>query len=154
MSSLFEFANLFGVLVTVAVLYESLGALALFLFASSIFRSDRIGFAVAWLALFASWQRGEPWPYLPLIMIVAAVPLFVLARFGFLAMCTCFISASLLRLPLTADPARWYFARSCFVLAIPLAISIYGFRAAQASRPAFGADVEESEAGSLHPCDT
>jgi len=106
-------------------------------------RSERISFAVVGLVVFLAQQGNVYKWYDELLAIFVSLLLVVLlARFGFLALFVCSTTLFVVGAgAITANPGQWYFARSCFVLAITLAIAVYGFRAALAGRSPFGGEV-------------
>ena len=78
------------------------------------------------------------WVALPFSIIVVALSLIVLTRFGLLALFVFnayYILLSLL--PVTLDFSRWYIGRSLFLLLVLIGVAVYGFRAALAGRAAF-----------------
>ena len=84
-------------------------------------------------------KSGENfWVALPFALIVVALSLIVLIRFGLLALFVFNLYLSLLSLlPVTLDFSRWYIGRSLLLLLILIGLAVYGFRAALAGRPAF-----------------
>ena len=78
------------------------------------------------------------WVALPFALIVVALSLIVLLRFGLLALFVFNVYSSLLSaLPVTLDFSRWYIGRSLFLVLILIGLAAYGFRAALAGRAAF-----------------
>ena len=78
-----------------------------------------------------------------LIFVLAAplVGLTVFLRVGLLAYATIFFTDVLVRVPLTLDPAVWFFGRSLLVLLMLAALATYAFVVSLGSRPAFGSTV-------------
>jgi hypothetical protein len=78
------------------------------------------------------------WVALPFTILVVALSLIVLIRFGLLALFVFYVYISLLSLlPVTLDFSRWYIGRSLFLLLLLIGLTVYGFRAALAGRSAF-----------------
>jgi hypothetical protein len=78
------------------------------------------------------------WVALPFALISVALSLFVLIRFGLLALYVFNVYSSLLTLlPVTLDFSRWYIGRSLLLLLVLIGLAVYGFRAALAGRAAF-----------------
>jgi hypothetical protein len=68
-------------------------------------------------------------------------------RYGVLAGATAaYVEVILNNGPLTASLSRWYFGRSCFLLAWVLAIALYGFRTSLGNQAAFGDGLLEATA--------
>jgi serine/threonine protein kinase len=83
------------------------------------------------------------WVTLPLY---AALLVFVLMRFGLLALIVAFsVAATLGNFPLTMDLSTWYAGSSLFALAGVLAPTAYAFYTALAGRPLFKAGFLDSE---------
>ena len=65
----------------------------------------------------------------------AAIAVFVLLRFGFLAFATGFFLHYLCSgVPLTLDPSKWYFGHSAVVMALAAGLILFGFATALAGR--------------------
>jgi hypothetical protein len=76
---------------------------------------------------------------IPIALVSSAMFIFVLFRFGILAVTAAMFTSHLIAdCLLTVDPGRWYFRSSALVLVILAALAVHGFRAALAGRPAFG----------------
>jgi hypothetical protein len=75
------------------------------------------------------------------LVFVVAAPLLIFAiffRVGLLALFAIFVTDVFLRIPITLDPAAWYFGHSLVVLLILGALAVYGFLVSLGGRPAFG----------------
>jgi hypothetical protein len=71
---------------------------------------------------------GPLWARMLFGLMVGAVVLILLFRFGLLALSAAFYAYSFLRrVPVTLDPSAWYFGRSTFAIALLIAIALYGF---------------------------
>ena len=68
----------------------------------------------------------------------SAASVFLLIRFGVLALAFAYLFEVCLRFPLTADPSAWYATMMLMPLLFMAALALYGFRTALAGRPAFG----------------
>jgi len=78
------------------------------------------------------------WVALPFTILIVALSLIVLIRFGLLALFVFNLYFFLLSLfPVTLDFSRWYIGRSLFLLLVLIGLAVYGFRAALAGRAAF-----------------
>ena len=73
------------------------------------------------------------------IAINSAAAVFLLIRFGVLALAFAYLFNHYLDFPLTTDPSAWYATLMLLPLLILAGFAIYGFRIALAGRPAFGA---------------
>jgi hypothetical protein len=83
------------------------------------------------------------WVTLPLY---SALLVFVLMRFGLLALIVAFsVAGTLGNFPLTADFSTWYAGSSLFAIANVLALTGYGLYAALAGRPLFKAAFLDSD---------
>ena len=75
----------------------------------------------------------------PMALVVAALFVAVLLRFGLLALAVAqFVFLLLESFPFTMDFSLWYAGRSLFALLIILGLAFYGFRTALAGQPIFG----------------
>jgi hypothetical protein len=125
---------LFGVIITLVTLS--------LLFLARVFLRKQwlaVGLTGLILTILNLGSSGENfWVALPFALIVVALSLIVLIRFGLLALFVFNVYSSLLSLlPVTLDFSRWYIGRSLFLLLILIGLAVYGFRAALAGRPAF-----------------
>ena len=92
------------------------------------------GGAIGWLAI--AWQ--------------VAVILFVLVRFGLLAMIFLNVFANgLTSLPIGLDPSAWYAGYSVVSLLALIALAVYGFSISLAGRRVFSETLLDGEAGGL-----
>jgi len=73
-------------------------------------------------------------------VIVAALVLIALLRYGLLTLIVAFSTQNLLQgFPIALDPSRWYFMRGFVPATIVLALAVYGFRTSFGRRPVFAA---------------
>jgi hypothetical protein len=91
------------------------------------------------LAILNLGSTGENfWVALPFSILMVALSLIVLIRFGLFALFVFNVYWSLLSFfPVTLDFSRWYIGRSLLLLLILIGVAVYGFRAALAGRAAF-----------------
>ena len=74
----------------------------------------------------------------------AAILVFILARFGPLAMAaTLFLNNFASSVPLDLRSGTWYFGHGLFGFAVGAALAIYGFRMATVGQPLFAGMMEE-----------
>jgi serine/threonine-protein kinase len=121
--------------------FAAVGIMFLFFLASSIFRRRKwLGAIPLGFLFFLLNVSGENLAIeIPFAVLIATIFVFVVLRFGLLAVAVAGLVGTLLRLsPITLDLSRWYAARSLFALAIIVAIALYGFRIALGKRPVFG----------------
>jgi hypothetical protein len=77
-------------------------------------------------------------------VIMAALTITVLLRFGLLATVIAFSVESILTgFPIALDPSRWYFARGLIPVLLCVALALYGFRTSFGNRPIFAAFTAE-----------
>jgi hypothetical protein len=77
-------------------------------------------------------------------LVVSAAFIFVILRFGLLALVFANYFGHMLQFPLTTDSSAWYAGTSLFVLLFLAALAVYGFRIALAGRPMFsGAGLDD-----------
>jgi hypothetical protein len=70
--------------------------------------------------------------------LLTTIILFVLLRFGLLALVSCFLFLLLfLNYPITSDFSAWYIEATVFVLAVSIGLAIYGFYISLAGQPLF-----------------
>jgi len=82
----------------------------------------------------------------PNVILTAALCVFLLVRFGILALAIgVFVTSLLLNYPMTLDFSRWYASRTAFVLAVLVGMALYGFRSALAGRPFLGKSLLDEE---------
>ena len=134
-----EAASIFFALQNDAV-FAAVGMMFLFFLAAAIFRRKWLGALPVGL-LFAMLNVSEEnlAIELPFAILMAILLVFVVLRFGLLAVAVGGVVAPLLtNSPITLDFSRWYAGRSLFALAVVVAIALYGFRVALGRRPVFG----------------
>jgi hypothetical protein len=75
----------------------------------------------------------------PITALQVALEVFVLVRFGLLAIMITFLLPNLtVFVPITLKLSYWYGGRSLFVLLFIVALALCAFRMALAGRPVFG----------------
>jgi protein kinase-like protein len=120
--------------------FAAVGMMFLFFLVSSIFRRKWLGAVPLGLLFFLMNVSGENVAIeFPFAVLMAILLVFVVLRFGLLAVAVGGLVAPLLtNSPITLDFSRWYAGRSLFALAVVAAIALYGFRVALGRRPVFG----------------
>jgi len=130
---------------------ESLFLLLFFFLLRTMFRRLWLAAAafivVFSLFIFRSTGFGQlslfDWVTVPLF---AALLVFILTRFGVLALLVAFsVSTALQDFPLTADLSTWYAGSSLFAIASVLALTAYALYTALAGRPLFRAGFLDSD---------
>ncbi len=72
----------------------------------------------------------------PFAILTTAITMFVLLRFGMLALTVAvFTNALLVAFPITLDLSRWYAPNSLLMFTVLLALLLYGLRTALGNRP-------------------
>jgi Protein kinase domain len=131
-----------------------------------LFRSAAVqvffGLAVMFLMMFLRWvlrkgwlaaaalvilmtavavlSNALPWYVAPVVLAVWALLLFVLLRFGLIAICTALMTSVLVdSFPITTDASAWYAGVGYFAAGLAFALAAFGFRIALAGKPMFGA---------------
>jgi hypothetical protein len=125
-----------------AVAYALVIVFALFL-TRILLRSRWLAIAATGLVLVVINMGGENLSVeFPIALVIAALTLIVLLRFGLLALAVSqFTFFFLMHFPYTFDFSRWYAGRSLFALLIVLGLALFGFRTALAGQPMFGSAV-------------
>jgi hypothetical protein len=129
--------------------FAAVGIMFLFFLASSVFRRRKwLGAVPLGFLFFLLNVSGENLAIeIPFAVLIATVLVFVVLRFGLLAVAVAGLVGTLLRLsPITLDFSRWYAGRSLFALAIVAAIALVGFRLALGRRPVLGMAALETDA--------
>jgi hypothetical protein len=105
-----------------------------------ILRQRWLAIAATGLVLVVINMGGENFSVeFPMALVVAALILAVLLRFGLLALAVAQFTFSLLAsFPYILGFSRWYAGRSLFALLVILALAFFGFRTALAGQPIFG----------------
>ncbi len=80
-----------------------------------------------------------------LAALVSAVTLFVLVRFGLLAVTACLMMRLLYSVPITLNPSVWYAGRSYLVLLAVTGLAAYGFAVAL-DRPSASVEAASAKA--------
>jgi serine/threonine protein kinase/MFS family permease len=128
------------------VIFLSLTVLFVLLLLRIVLRKDwaAIGVCALFVAIFSIDQSGN----LPIQFIsgglATAIILFVLVRFGLLALTACFLFLFLLQqYPISSDFSVWYIEATIFALGLAVCLAIYGFYISLAGQPLFGAKLLE-----------
>ena len=105
-----------------------------------VLRRHWLAIAATGVVLVVQNMGGENFSVeFPMALVVAALSIIVLLRFGLLALTAAqFIFLLLVSFPFTLNFSLWYAGRSMFAMLIILALAFFGFRIALAGRPVFG----------------
>jgi Protein kinase domain len=124
---------------------RALGITTLLVLAMVLLRRKWLAIALAVILLVALTLSGENYAVeLPAGIAIAALTIFVAARYGILALAFAyFTSVMLADAPVTLDMSRWYAGRGLFLVGLVVALAVYAFRVALGGRPAFGSTVLE-----------
>ena len=130
--------------------FYAMGILLTLLFLRILFRSER-GAIAAFLVVFTATltlvqlqNANFAIAWIPISLHVALV-LFMLVRFGFLALLAQMTVLLLAHhFPLTLDTDNWYFAHGMFAVVVIAGIVLYGFHASQVGRSSSGALASKS----------
>jgi serine/threonine protein kinase len=133
-----SFASVFLVLIF-SCLLTNLGLVGLLLFLRVILRNDKATIAASVLLLALTMlTRVSIWGFIYLL-VLSAIVLFVLMRFGFLAACFSNLTALIFyNLPITLEASAWFKVYGYVALAIFAAIVLYAFYYSLGGRPMFG----------------
>ncbi len=119
---------------------RGLGIVTVLVLAQVLLRRRWLAVAFVGLLLVALALSGENYAVeLPLGIVIAALTIFVAARYGILALCFSYFASLLLTVaPLSPDLSRWYAGRGLFLAGAVAALAIYAFRVSLGGKPAFG----------------
>ena len=119
--------------------FAAIGMMFLFFLASSLFRKKWLGAIPLGLLFALLHMSGENLAIeVPFAVLIAILLVFVVLRFGLLAVAVGGVVAPFLTSsPITLDFSQWYAGRSLFALAVVVTIALYGFRVALGRRPVF-----------------
>ena len=106
-----------------------------------VLRRRWLAAAVATVLLVALSLSGENYAVeLPAGLLIAAITIAVVARFGVLALCFAyFANLVLMQAPLTLDFSRWHAGRGLFLAGVVVALAVWAFRVALGGKPAIAA---------------
>ena len=122
----------------VDALFRSLGILFLIFLARTIVRKQWLAAALIITALAGILAANAARPLIewPVSILFFGVMVFALMRFGLLVLSVAmFVVLLFISFPIGADVGVWYFSTGAFVLAVMLAMSVYGVRIALAGQP-------------------
>lgn len=120
--------------------FVSLAVLFLLLLLRIILRRDWAAITVcaAIITFFAIDPNGNVAVDIAFGALLTAIILFVLLRFGLLALVACFLFLLLFQnYPITSDFSAWYVEATLFVLAVTIGLAVYGFYISLAGQPLF-----------------
>jgi hypothetical protein len=102
-------------------------------------RRERVSIVLLWLIYAALFLGGsEPALDAPLGLIISAATLFVLLRFGMLALVFMQFFINFFNFyPVTSDFSAWYAGSAAFAALLGAALILYGFKSSLAGQPLF-----------------
>ncbi len=120
---------------------RGLAIMTMLVLAQVLLRRKWLAAAFGGLLLVALALSGENYAVeLPTGILIAALTIFVAARYGILALCFSYLAHLILSgAPLTLDFSRWYAGRGLFLAGVVVALAVYAFRLSLGGKPAFGA---------------
>jgi serine/threonine protein kinase len=127
----------------VDTLNKSLGVLFLMFLFRTLLRKQWLAAGVVIVLLSAIFAANEVGPYIawPVNILFFGLMVFILMRFGLLAVAvSIFFAAFLSQFPLNTDFSVWYAGDSAFTVIVALAVALFGFRTALAGQPLFKAE--------------
>jgi len=102
--------------------------------------------AIAWILFFTVFFSATS-QFAPIVLvlnlIIAAVGVFLLIRFGLLALVATWVFELLINLPLTTQGSAWYASISLTGILLMATMAFYGFYTSLGGRPVFGSAVLE-----------
>jgi hypothetical protein len=101
-----------------------------------------IAFVLLTTVFFSSWSQFDP-VSLGLNVIINGLTVFLLIRFGLLALVATWVFALLTNFPLTTQASAWYAGISLAGILLMAAIAFYAFYTSLGGRPVFGGAVLE-----------
>ena len=99
-----------------------------------------IAFVLLTTVFFSSWSQFNP-VVLVINVIVDVLTVFLLIRFGLLALVATWVFAFLTTFPLTSQASAWYAGISLTGILLMAALALYGFYTSLGGRPVFGGAV-------------
>jgi serine/threonine-protein kinase len=132
-----QFASL-GVFIPFEALSQAFGWLLILLLFRIVFRANALAIMAAIITVvpIVTLPGGHLLLEVGLGTLVSAASVFVLLRFGLLALLVeITVANALTRLPITLNPSDWYAARSVVVLLCLAGLATYGFRTSLQGRP-------------------
>jgi len=130
------FSNLLSELV--GDIMVPLGLICLLFILRILLRNQKAALA-AWVLILALVSALTDIRAFPISLIVSGLYLFVLMRFGLVAIAlSSFVDSLLVTFPITLEASAWYSGAGYAALAIFAAIVLYAFRASLGGRPIFG----------------
>ncbi len=120
---------------------RGLAIMTVLVLAQVLLRRKWLAAAFGSLLLVALSLSGENYAVeLPTGILIAALTIFVAARFGILALCFSYLAnLVLIQAPLTLDFSRWYAGRGLFFVGVLVALAAYAFHLSLGGKAAFGA---------------
>ena len=99
-----------------------------------------IAFVLLTTFFFSSWSQFDP-VTLGMNVIIDVLTVFLLIRFGLLALVAIWVFVGLLNFPLTTQGSAWYAGISLTGILLMAAMAFYGFYTSLSGRPVFGGAV-------------
>jgi hypothetical protein len=126
---------------------RSLVIMTVLVLSQVLLRRKRLAVALTGLLLMTLSLSGENLALeIPTGILLAALTIFVAARYGILALAVYYFTSLLLQeLPVTLDFSRWYAGRCLVLVGLLVALAVYAFHVSLGGRPAFAtARLEEA----------
>jgi serine/threonine-protein kinase len=124
-------------------LFTQLSMLFVLFFLRVLLRKQ-LAAAIAWILLFTVFYSA-PNQFAPIFLvfnlIINVVTVFLLIRFGLLALVATWVFFGFLTFPLTTQGSAWYASISLTGILLMAAMALYGFYISLGGRPAFGGAV-------------
>jgi len=133
-----HFLHIFGEPIFAAIFLSFLLLLLL-----TVLRKKWLAIAAMWLFIFIlnmDWASSHQWIFWFHLLLTATLITLAAARFGLLALYSCFLFAALgSGFPITSDFSSWYAGSTFFVCFVIMSLSIYGFYTSLAGQKIFEA---------------
>jgi predicted Ser/Thr protein kinase len=129
-----HFLHIFAEPVFYAILLSFLLLLLL-----TVLRKKWLAIAAMWLFIFLlgmDLENSRQWVFWLEPLLTATFIMLAAARFGLLALYSCFLFTSLMRgFPITSNFSSWYAGNTLFVFVFIMSLAIYGFYTSLAGQP-------------------
>jgi serine/threonine-protein kinase len=131
-----HFLHIFGEPIFAAIFLSFLLLLLL-----TVLRKKWLAIVGMWLFIFLlnmDWASSHQWIFWFHLLLTATLITLAAARFGLLALYSCFLFAALSSgFPITSDFSSWYAGSTLFVFIMMMSLSIYGFYTSLAGQKIF-----------------
>jgi hypothetical protein len=112
-----------------------MGLVAFFFFLRALLRNQAIAFCACLLLWSLLLRPSNPWDF-AVALVLSAILLFVLMRFGLLAAIFQYLYCAIaVRFPITLDASAWYSGAGYAALAILAIVVLYAFRTSIGRHP-------------------